>query len=60
MAYYNEYHRYGDAVAAVEPGGIRASYRDLGEFSSRIREAVGGRTLVFAFCKNTIGFSIFC
>ena len=55
MAYYKEYHRYGDAVAAVEPGGIRASYRDLGEFSSRIREAVGGRTLVFAFCKNTIG-----
>ncbi len=55
MAYYDEYHKYGDEPIGIEPGGKAATYRDLENLSREMGESIGGRTLVFAFCKNTIG-----
>lgn len=47
--------QYKENIALIEEGGCKLSYGKLSEEAKRIADAVGGRTLVFSLCRNTVG-----
>lgn len=49
------FRNYSDALAAIEYGGGRITYRELFHISNEIWESIGKRTLVFSLCSNSIG-----
>lgn len=55
MAYYDEFSKYGNQVAALSDDGSRITYAELADFSAELGKAVKPRKLVFNFCRNVIG-----
>lgn len=55
MAYYNDYKKFGNQPAAIQPDGSRISYCELSEVSEAIGKVLEGRKLAFSFCENSIG-----
>lgn len=55
MAYYDEFSKYGNRVAALSDDGRRITYAELADFSAELGKAVKPRKLVFNFCRNVIG-----
>ena len=55
MAYYNDFEKFGAAVAARQADGQIATYEDLAVFCDNLGAALPKRTLVFCFCENEIG-----
>lgn len=47
--------KYKDATAAIDDSGLEISYRDLLDASTRLSHFFTSRSLVFCFCKNTVG-----
>ena len=47
--------QFQENTALREESGLTLSYGELDKEAKRIAEAVGGRTLVFSLCRNTIG-----
>lgn len=50
-----DFSRFSDRLAAIDEAGTQLSYRQLSEENARLRQALGGRSLVFILCSNTIG-----
>ena len=55
MAYYNDFEKYGDRLAAISDTGDTMTYAQLARSAKELGQAAGGRRLVFCFCTNTIG-----
>ena len=47
------FDRYGDALALISENGQRVTYAQLAQEARKLRDAMGGRCLVFTLCKNT-------
>lgn len=46
---------YGNRIAAIDDKGEKITYREMQLFSSKIKELIGKRCLVFSLCTNSIG-----
>ena len=55
MAYYNNLLNYRDNIAAIDEKGEHITYLELHEKTLLIKGVVPERSLVFAFCNNSIG-----
>lgn len=55
MAYYNDFEKFGDRLAAIADTGETMTYSQLGSAAGELGEIIGRRCLVFCFCTNTIG-----
>lgn len=55
MSYYDSFGKFGEKTAFLQEGGETLSYAGLEDFAKELGAAVGGRCLVFCFCKNVIG-----
>ncbi|MBO6133033.1 MAG: AMP-binding protein [Lachnospiraceae bacterium] len=47
--------KFSNNIAIIDEAGEKLSYKDLSKVSSLLGEAVGGRSLCFILCTNTIG-----
>lgn len=54
MAYYNDFEKYGDKLAAISDTGETITYGQLAGRAEEIGRLVPARSLVFCFCTNTI------
>ena len=55
MSYYDDFAKFGDALAAVSAEGATLTYRQLEDYANLIGGHIPARSLVFCFCKNVIG-----
>ncbi len=55
MSYYDDFAKFGDALAAVSAEGTTLTYRQLEEYAGMVGQRIPSRSLVFCFCKNVIG-----
>lgn len=47
--------KYRDRIAITDDQDVQVSYGELAEIQRQLAARIGGRTLVFALCRNTIG-----
>ena len=55
MSYYDSFGKFGEKTAFLQEDGESLTYAGLEDFAKELGAAVGGRCLVFSFCKNVIG-----
>lgn len=55
MAYYNEFGKYGDKLAAVSADGTQITYAELEAYAKKIGSKIPERSLVFCYCRNVTG-----
>lgn len=55
MAFYNELGNWAVHQALVDAQGNSLSYLQLEVYTNQLGDVIGKRTLVFSFCKNSIG-----
>lgn len=54
MAFYDEFDKWETREAFVDEHGEKMTYGELKSYVMSVGQAIGKRTLVFAFCSNTI------
>ena len=52
MAFYEDFGKFGDRTAAIEPGGLTLSWNQVDAYADLVAEKIGSRCLVFCFCEN--------
>ncbi len=55
MAFYNKLESWNGQQALVDSRGNSLSYSQLELYANQLGDVIGRRTLVFSFCKNSIG-----
>ncbi len=55
MSYYDSFGKFGEKTAFLQEDGETLTYAGLESYANDLGAAVGGRCLVFCFCKNAIG-----
>ena len=55
MIFYEKLQRYGNKMAVIEDSGYSLTYAELQKEIDTLSDKIPERTLVFSFCKNTIG-----
>lgn len=55
MAYYNDFVRFGEKIAAISEDQQTITYAQIGAYAKEIGKVIPARKLVFCLCTNTIG-----
>lgn len=55
MAFYQDMKSWGNHIACIDSEGNFLTYGELEKEAESLGNVIGGRTLVFSYCENTIG-----
>lgn len=55
MAYYKDYSKFGNHIAAIQSDGAQITYMALSDVSVEIAKSLKRRSVVMSFCSNQIG-----
>ena len=60
MMIENVLKQYKDNIALSDAKGTSLTYETLDQKSAELFDTIGGRTLVFSFCRNEAGSVSYC